>query len=190
MELTVKSRNIEIPETVREYTQKKMDKLNHHLPNLREAEVIFSQEKTKTAGTRYVVQVTINSTGMILRGEESAPDTFTAINNVMTVLDRRIERYKGKLYGKGKGAAPAKIGELAADPAEQAVPAEETEAVGNRVVKVKRFSMKPMFVDEAAEQMELLGHDFFVFFNAAIEQINVIYRREDGDYGLIEPELA
>ena len=96
-------------------------------------------------------------------------------------MNRQIEHYKGKLYDKGRGNSLAR--------------SELSEEVGTappspRVVKVKRFAVKPMSVTEAIDQMELLGHDFFLFFNADSEQLNLLYRRKNGDYGLIEPELG
>jgi putative sigma-54 modulation protein len=98
---------------------------------------------------------------------------------VISVLDRQLERQKGKLYDKGKGNSLAR-GEFK----------EEPFSPGPEVVKVKRFAMKPLSVPEAAEQMLMLGHSFFFFLNTETEEFNVLYRRQDGNYGLIEPELG
>lgn len=128
-----------------------------------------------------MVQVTIDSSGTILRGEERGQDLFTAIDKVAAVMNRQIEHYKGKLYDKGRGSSLAR-GEFS----------EETEPAppAKKVVKVKRFAIKPMPVAEAIEQMELLGHNFFLFRNAETEEVNLLYRRNDGNYGLIEPEFG
>jgi len=124
--------------------------------------------------------VTIDSNGTLLRSEERGENLLTAIDKVVEVINRQIERYKGKLYDKGRGSSLAR-----AEFSEEA--AEEQPA--RKVVKVKQFTVKPMSAAEAIDQMELLGHDFFLFFNAESEELNLLYRRKDGNYGLIEPEL-
>jgi putative sigma-54 modulation protein len=141
---------------------------------------------TKAAEKRYVAQVTINTHGALLRGEERASNITAAIDSVVDVLNRQIERFKGRLYRSKRRTPPTK--QLAAELTE---PEEEALVVeGRGIVKVKRFPVKPMSPEEAVEQMELLSHDFFIFFNADNDHFSVLYRRVDGDYGLIEPELA
>jgi len=125
--------------------------------------------------------VTVDSSGILLRGEGRGEDLFTAIDRVAEVMERQIEHYKGKLYEKGRGSSLARSGFSEEVAGEQPL---------GKVVKVKRFAVKPMSVDEAIGQMELLGHDFFLFFNADNEELNLLYRRKDGNYGLIEPELG
>jgi len=179
MELQVTGKNIELLPVIRSYIERKLGKLNRHLPDILEAKVEISEEKTKSREHHFIAQITINSSGTLLRGEERGEDLFTAIDRVEAVMNRQIERYKGKLYDKGRGSSlgraefSPKIG--IAEPAE-------------KVTKVKRFDIKPMSVAEAIDQMELLGHDFFLFRNAETEQLNLVYRRKDGNYGLIEPE--
>jgi len=180
MELVIKSKNLEIPEAAKQYIQRKFSTIDRHLGTIAEAEVMVAKEMTKARGDRYVVQVTISSKGPLIRGEERGPDLFVAVDNVSDVIDRQIERYKGRRYNKGKGAASVR----SETPSPQ-----EIEPIGN-VVRVKRFPVKPMDAEEAVEQMELLGHDFFLFLNDASGQFNVVYRRKDGDYGLIEPEMS
>ena len=179
MELVIKGKNMEVEPQVRGYVERKIGKLDRHLPGVTEAEVVLAMQSTKSPKDRYVVQVTLSSKGTLLRGEERAADLYAAIDSVSNVLDRQIAHYKGKLYHKGRGTSAVRGGLIGGE-AEQP----------RRVVKVKRFMVKPMSPEEAAEQMELLGHDFFLFFNPDSDIYNVIYRREDGDYGLIEPELA
>ena len=108
-------------------------------------------------------------------------DLFTAIDKVIEIMDRQIEHRKGKLYEKGRGSSLAR-NEFS----------EEVKVMGTpkKVVKVKRFAIKPMPVAEAIEQMELLGHDFFLFLNADTGEVNLLYQRKDGNYGQIEPELG
>jgi putative sigma-54 modulation protein len=179
MDLKISGKNIELPPTVRSYVERKLGKLNRHLPNIMETKVEITEEKTKSPQHRYVVQVTINSSGTLLRGEERGKDLFKAIDKVKVVLNRQIERYKGKLYDKGRGASPR---------TEFAAELESVQPTG-RVTKVKRFDIKLMTTTEAINQMELLGHDFYLFRNSDTEDINLVYRRKDGNYGLIKPEL-
>jgi len=181
MELQIKGKNVKLSPTLRRYIERKLGKLNRHLPNIIESRIEIIEEKTKSPEQRFVVQVTVDSSGTLLHGEERGEDIFTAIDKVAEIMNRQIEHYKGKLYDKGRGNSLAR-GEFREE-AESAPPLRE-------VVKVKRFAIKPMSVAEAIEQMELLGHDFFLFFNADAEEINLLYRRRDGNYGLIEPELG
>ena len=178
MELQITAKNIELTPTVRQLIESKLGKLGRHLPDILEYKVEIAREKTRSADQHFVVQLTIDSHGTLLRGVERGEDLPTAINKVAAVINRQIERYKGKLYEKGRGSSLAR-GEFE----EEAPPA-------GKVVKVKRFAVKPMSAAEAIDQMELLGHDFFLFFNAESEELNLLYRRHDGNYGLIEPELG
>ena len=181
MELQITGKNVELTPEVRRYIMRKLGRLNRHLPNITESKVEIFEEKTKSPQQRFVVQMTIDSRGTLLRSEERGQDLFTATDRVAAIMDRQIEHYKGKLFNKGRGGSLAR--------SEFKEETEETPSSA-KVVKVKRFTVKPMPVAEAISQMELLGHDFFLFFNADSEQLNVLYRRKDGDYGLIEPELG
>lgn len=181
MQVIITAKNMEITERLREYVEKKIGKLDRYLPNIDEAHVELSVQKAKSAQHRQVVQITLRSSGTILRAEERSDDIFASIDAVLNKIYRQIARYKGKRYERGR--APGE---------ELPIPLEELEAETEgtkRIVRVKRFPMRPMDPNEAIEQMELLGHDFFVFFNAEAEEVNVVYRRKDGDYGLLQPEL-
>ena len=171
--------NVEVSETLEAYVEKKISKLGRYLPTIGEGKVEISREGTKLPEQRFTVQVTLDSRGVLIRAQEKSKDMRTAIDKVVNVLSKRIERYKGKLYDKGRGISFARQG--------AAIEEEEIEAP-KRVVKTKRFLVKPMPVDEAISQMELLGHDFFLFIDADTERLNLLYRRDDGNYGLIEPE--
>lgn len=181
MRMVVKGKNMEVSEHLREHAQKKLGKLDRYLENITSATVELTHEQTRSAEHSHVAQVTLVANGTILRGEERADDIRSAIDAVADVMHRQIVRYKEKLYSRGRtgGQRPGETSEGfegVASPTER------------RVVKTKQFNIKPMTVDEAGEQMELLDHDFFVFYNAETGKVNVIYRRKDGDYGLIEPE--
>ncbi len=180
MELQIVAKNgVEVSETLKAYVEKKVGKLDRYLPTLDEGKVEISREGTKQPEQRFTVQVTLVSRGVLIRAQEKSKDIRTAIDKVVDVLSKRIERYKGKLYDKGRGVSFTRQG--------AAIEVDEIDAP-KRVVKTKRFLVKPMPVDEAISQMELLGHDFFLFIDADTERINLLYRRENGDYGLIEPE--
>jgi len=129
-----------------------------------------------------VCQATLRANGTILRAEERSDDMFTSIDAVLDKMYRQIARYKGKRKNRWRGAG-AQVEPLPLEIEEE--PEEES-----RIVRYKRFAMAPMNPEEAVEQMELLGHDFFVFYNADEGQINVLYRRKDSDYGVIQPELV
>ena len=178
LQIVAKS-NVEVSEALEAYVEKKIGKLDHYLPSISEGKVEISREGAKLPEQRFTVQVTLDSKGVLIRAQEKSKDIRTAIDRVADVLSKRVERYKGKLYDKGRGTSLARQGTT--------VEAGEITA-RRRVVRSKRFLVKPMPVDEAVSQMELLGHDFFLFMDADTERLNLLYRREDGDYGLIEPE--
>jgi putative sigma-54 modulation protein len=175
----VAKNNVEISETIRAYVEKKVGKLGRYLPTLDEGKVEISREGAKLPEQRFTVQVTLDSRGVWIRAQEKSKDMRTAIDKVVDVLSKRIERHKGKLYDKSRGVSFARQG--------AAIEEEEIEPP-KRVVKTKRFLVKPMPIDEAMNQMELLGHDFFLFVDADTDRLNLLYRRDDGNYGLIEPE--
>ncbi|MFH1486374.1 MAG: ribosome-associated translation inhibitor RaiA [Chloroflexota bacterium] len=182
MELLIKGKNVEVPEPVRSYIEKKFGKLSRHIPSISQAEVELSFESVKAQSQRFAVEVTLNCGGTLLRSEERAGDFFAGVNAVAEVLDRQIRRFKGRVYRSSRKAGGAVL------PPE--IEEEEEEVPEGRVVRVKRFPVKPMSDEEALEQMELLGHDFFVFYNTATDSFSVVYRRKDGDYGIIHPELG
>ncbi len=181
MELQITGKNIEISPEVRQYIERKLDKLGRHLHKIMESKVEISEQKTKSPQQHFVVQVTIDSNGTLFRSQERGENLVSAIDRVVEIMDRQIKRYKGKLYKKGRGSSLIRGGL-----SEEIVEEETT----GRIVKIKQFVVKPMSVDEAIEQMELLGHDFFLFFDADDEGLNLLYRRKDGNYGLIKPELG
>ncbi len=176
MQLQIITKNIEISETIEKQINKKIGKLDHHLPSLVEGKVEISERKSRQPEQRFSIQVTLDSKGTLIRAHEYAADILTAIDKVMDALNSRIERYKGKLYEKRKGISLER----------QGTDQDEEEIFSSpEVVKSKRFLLKPMSIDEATEQLELLGHDFFLFIDAETNQISMLYRRKDGNYGVI-----
>jgi putative sigma-54 modulation protein len=183
----VYGRNMEITDRVNDYATKKVSKLDRYLPGIEEARVDLAYVKSaRSASDRQVAQITIRGKGFILRSEERADDIFAAMDTALDKMQRRIERYKGKHYrGRGDRKSAA---EVVAPPVE---PEEESAELGPAIVRRKRFMLSPMSEMEAIEQMSLLGHEnFFIFFNAKTNGINVLYRRRDGNYGLIEPQIG
>lgn len=176
MELYITGRNLEVSAEAREYLEKRLEKVFRRWPRLTQVKAELAQEATRSPQDRFVAQITLTTGGTLLRGQVRAPDLFTAIDQVADLLKRRVERYKGRIVERKKRAA--------------GTPLEEEEAPSTLIAKSKRFSIKPMDAEEAVHQMELLGHDFFLFFNEVTQQFNVVYRRRGGGYGLIEPEIG
>jgi putative sigma-54 modulation protein len=183
MELMIKVRNAEVSDYLREYVEKKIAKLDRYLPTISEARVELSTQNTKSAGELHIAQVTLRADRVFLRGEERSNDMFAAIDSVVDTLYRQITRYKGKRQDRWRGR-----GENI--PLLEESPPEFVEEPTGPVVRRKRFEALPMREEEAIEQMELLGHDFFVFHNAESGELNVVYRRHDGGYGMLQPVLA
>jgi putative sigma-54 modulation protein len=182
MQLIVQGRHIQVTDHLRDYVEKKTDRLDRFLSTITEARMELATEKTRSAEDSQVAQLTVRSKGMILRAEERSGDIFTSIDMVMDKMKRQIDRYKRKRRNRSR-AAPV---ELLSEPI---IEEEEEEESEGHVVRTKRFRITPMDPDEAIEQMELLGHNFFVFYNANDGQVNVVYRRRDSNYGLIQPEI-
>ena len=192
MELTFRSRHVTVTDSLREYTERKLSRLSRYLPPVDEAVVELKQEGGENA-RRYVVQLTVNCKGTYLRAEERGPRLLPAIDAAADVLSGQARRYKEKVYHSDKHvkARRAALAEKGAEPKEAEEEREEDgeiEIVLGRVVRVKRFPVKPMSEEEAIEQMELLHHDFFLFFDADANTYALLYRRREGDYGLIIPE--
>ena len=178
-QLNIHGKNMDVSPRIQDYIEKKVGRLDRHLPSISVIEVEVTQEDTKSRGNRFVVQVTLNINGRILRGQERASTALAAVDTVVDTVERRLERFKGKHYLSEQRPPPG-LGEPAPAADELAAPL---------FARVKRFTMKPMSPEEAVEQMDLLGHDFFMFHNSESNQFNVVYRRSDGTYGLIQPEV-
>lgn len=185
MQLIIQGKNIEVTDRLQEYVEKKVSRLDRYLPNITEARVELLTESARSAEHRQVAQLTLRAKGKILRTEERTDDIFASIDAMVNKMHRQIARYKGKSRGKGRGMEEPLPDEFFV---EYEYETEEDEEAP-RIVRIKRFDMVPMDEEEALEQMELLGHDFFVFYNISDDGINVLYRRRDGDYGLIQPVL-
>jgi putative sigma-54 modulation protein len=178
MNVSIYAKNLEVTSRLREHVERKVGKLDRYLPSIDEARVDLAVEKTRSANDGQVAQLTVRTRGTILRAEERSQDMFASIDAVMDKMHRQIARYKGKRRDRWHTAADA-------------LPIEEPlEATEGEIVRIKHFDLRPMGQEEAIEQMELLGHHFYVFLNMDEDAINVVYKRNDGNYGLLQPEIA
>lgn len=186
LDVEIFGRNIEVTDRIYDYVTKKVSKLDRYMSGLDEARVDLAFVKSaRSLSDRNVTQITLRGKGFLLRAEERAEDIFTAVDAAVEKMQRQMERYKGKHY-RGRGD-----GKVAADVLVEIPEEELTEVEEPIVVRRKRFMLTPMDEAEAMEQMALLGHEnFFVFYNGRTNAVNVLYRRRDGSYGLIETEIA
>ncbi|WP_094603801.1 ribosome hibernation-promoting factor, HPF/YfiA family [Sporomusa silvacetica] len=179
MAIVVRGKNIDITPALKDYVTKRVGKITKYFDGASMGEITAILTVNKG---RHIVEVTVPINGILLRGEEETPDMYTSIDLVIEKLEKQIEKYKTKLSRK------LKSGSFKTD----LIPATPLATVSEDefdIVKTKRFAIKPMVVDEAVMQMNLINHDFYVFANADTEEVNVVYRRRDGRYGLIEPEF-
>ncbi|WP_320967811.1 ribosome hibernation-promoting factor, HPF/YfiA family [Hungatella hathewayi] len=175
MRFTITGRNIEVTQGLREAVEDKLGKLDRFFAPATEAVVRLSVQKDIQK-----IEVTIPVKGHIIRAEESSSDMYVSIDLVEEILERQLKKYKNKLIDKKQSAPSFSEAFLQED-------ASAEEEI--KIVKSKKFAVKPMDPEEACVQMELLGHNFYVFLNADTEEVNVVYKRKGGTYGLIEPEF-
>lgn len=196
MELQIQGRNVEVSDDIRAYVTRKIERTERRLNLPMEAHVVVSRESTRSQLHRMVVEATLTCAGTVLRGEERAASVKAAVDALADTLDRRVAHFKSRYYRseaahrRGQAGSIREMETAVRDSSDESEEESEEDLTLGRVVRTKSFSMKPMAVDEAATQMELLGHTFFFFFNSASGAPSVLYRRSDGDYGLIEPSDA
>jgi putative sigma-54 modulation protein len=178
MRLHVKGKNVEVSESIRSYAERKLRKLDPQLAEQTQVELELRVEKNPSIAANQVAEATIFTKGPVLRAREASSDMRASIDQLTEKLLRQVKHYREKRShrgARGNGGAPGGEGAMT----------EETP----QIVKSKQFTVRPMTPEEAALELELLGHDFFVFLNAETGGINVLYRRKSGGYGLIEPRL-
>lgn len=176
MIINYKSRNMEITKSLKEYCDKRLARFDKLIGAER---IIVSMSVTRD---RQRLEITIPYHGMVIRGEEEGYDLYTSIDNVSDKLEGQVHKYRQRLIKRGRGISRSEIPVISQ---EEADPWFED----NAPVRIKTFTTKPMDVEEAIMQMNLLGHNFFVFINDDGNVVNVLYRRYDGDYGLLIPEM-
>lgn len=180
-------RNVEVTDAMRNYAEEKLDKLSRFSEHIVDAKVVMSYAADGNPALPAKVEVQLNLPHGIVRAEESGQDTYAATDMVVEKLERQLKRFKERKLAK-RGKEPALEDDLPPLPLEGNLPPEEaSEIVGGEIVRVKRHVLRPMSPEDAAMQMEALGHNFFVFRNMETDDVSVIYLRNDGDYGLIEP---
>jgi len=184
MRVIVKGKNMNVSDALQKYAEKKIQKLGKYFKEIKEAIVTQSVQRNW-----HIVEVTLEGDGIVLRGEERSDDMYASIDQVVEKLEKQIKRFKGKLYDRVHEEPPKEVAEVVSESPEEETITEESEEEAPTIVRTKKFTLKPMLPEEAALQMELLNHDFFVFLNADSNTVNVIYKRQDGNYGLIEPEV-
>lgn len=180
MQLEIRGRNIDITDALKDYTAKRLSKLEKYIEDARIAQVALSVE-----GERHKVEVTIPLNGVILRGEVASDDMYSAIDLVVEKLEKQIEKHKTKLYKSYRGGG---LKQAVAEEIQKELNDKDT-IEKFKIVRTKRFALKPMDEEEAIMQMNLLGHTFFVFMNAETDEVNVVYKRKNRHYGLIEPDF-
>jgi putative sigma-54 modulation protein len=180
MQFQLKGRNLEINDSLRTYAEEKLRKLDRQLTDPRvELELIV--EKNPSIAENNVAEATVWTNGPVLRAREASSDMHASIDQLVEKLERQVNRYRKRGRSRRRRAARAN------GPATETIPVVPDEAEP-LIVKTKQFAIKPMSPEDAVLQLELIGHDFFVFRNAGSGELNVVYRRRDGDFGLIEPQ--
>lgn len=182
MQINYKGRKFPVTDALKSYTEKRLQRLQRHFDYIRTIEITFDTE-----GTQYLAKVSIDADGIIVRGEERNIDLYASIDGVVDDLLRQLKKFKEKMSRKRQSG-------FVNHSTEESVLVEEEESeigipVVGEIVKTNRFAIKPMSDEEAAMQLELLGYNFFVYLNADKERVHVIYKRKDGNYGLVEPEF-
>lgn len=193
MNLIVTGRHVEITSHIEEYIEKKLEKVERHLPHVNEVRAEMVYRETRSADDRYKFQLTIWDGRQILRSEVSTGDIFASIDAGIEKILRQVERVEGRRKNRRRRAsvaenAQAVVAAMVAQE-EQAFAGDEVEDEHGQIVRRKEFVAQPMTAEEAQEQMELLGHDFFLFLNPDENAINLIYRRQDGNFGLLQPQV-
>ena len=191
MKIVIEGKNIELTKALKDYVNEKLGKLENHFENLikeHEVKVKLSVLKNPSITNNNITEVTIFLDGKIIRSEETNEDMYASIDLVVDKLDRQIQKYKTKVYRSYQHKErpmpnPKLSGKLLIEETS------EHNAKKNKIIKLKQFKLHPMTPEEASDQLDLIGHDFYVFINSCTQKINTIYRRKDGDYGLIEPVI-
>lgn len=179
MQVAIRGKNIEITGALREYVEKKLGKVERFVDQPMNAQVNLYVERG-----RHIVEVTAGLNGMLLRGEEATGDMYASIDLVADKLEKQVQKYRARLRRRKDPGVIPEVAAAAVVPETDDFSAD----LDGKVVKTKRFPVKPLTVEEAILQMDLVSHDFFVFVNSDTSKVNVVYRRRDGDYGLLEPE--
>ncbi|WP_281678682.1 ribosome hibernation-promoting factor, HPF/YfiA family [Synergistes jonesii] len=180
MEVRFLTRNVELPGDIKEYMEKKLFKIEKFFDRILDTQVALNYKRGMN-----VVEITSNVNGVVMRGEDYAPDLRKAFDKALKNIERQVKRHKSYLTDKAR----MKVQDISFDIDQELLPQQaEKEEPKREIVKIKKFTVDVMTPLEATMQMELLGHSFFIFKNDESGDINVVYRREEGGYGLLEPK--
>jgi putative sigma-54 modulation protein len=195
MQVTVTGRNIELTPALKSYLLDKLQRSQKHFDHELAINALLSVAKNPSVAQSQTAEVTVKLNGSIIRGEESTANMYASIDLVADKIERQLRKYKTRYYHKGNKVGSGREGKALLDVGAQAdndqVIKKELDADEHKpkIVRSKRFPLKPMSPEEACKHMDLLGHDFFMFINSDSDQVNTVYHRRDGNYGLIEPEV-
>ncbi len=189
MKLVIQGKNIELTDAIREYVHQKVEKAVNHFQNLTtEVDVHLSVARNPRISTKQAAEVTIYANGTVIRAEESSDSLYASIDLVSDKIARQLRKYKEKRQDK-KTSVPSTTDVVSDSPVSNLI-GDRTPELPSEVVRTKYFAMPPMTIEAALEQLQLVGHDFYMFCNAETGEINVIYERNHGGYGVIQPRHA
>ncbi len=188
MDMVIKGKNVDLTDALREYAQQKLGRVTKFFDGIIDVSVALNVIKNKSVHNNQIVEVTLHLSGGVIRAEEAKDNMYAAIDLVTDKIERQLRRFKGKHHTnfertKTSSGVLEMVQSVAVVEPEQF----EEESDTPQIVRNKSFEIKPMDAEEAARQMEMLGHDFFVYLNPESNRVNVLYHRRDGHYGLIEP---
>jgi putative sigma-54 modulation protein len=175
----VKGKNLDVTDSIRSYAEQKLKKLDKQLNEATEVELELAVEKNPSIAANQIAEATVWTKGPTLRAREASEDMRASIDQLTEKLVRQVRHYRDKRSHRG---ARNHV------PVDEGATVLQDDQLDQQIVKTKQFAVKPMTAEEAVLQLELIGHDFFVFRNAETDTVNVVYRRKNGGYGLIEPE--
>jgi putative sigma-54 modulation protein len=191
MEIKIHGLNVKVNEGLETFARKKLERLNRYLPGITNVNLELSHQNSKRGDNLNIAQITVHHRrGAILRAEERAAGDFEiAINQSLDKMYRQIERFKGKRTAKGRERFSASLEELDEAEAIPELPEDAIVEIEPEVIRRKNVAVTAMNEDEAIAQMELLGHNFFMFYNTTTGSVNVVYKRTSGGYGLLQPQV-
>ena len=189
MDIKIHGRNVEISDDIQGYVDRKFNRLSRHLPQMMDATAEIKRTSSRAGDDRIAVQFTLTVKGQVLRAQRRGSTVKEAVDTAVDVMDRQIRRYKGRRYRSNQQRKSLRDlpDSMAPEQDEEAPAPDEMEDMPIKVVRRKRFPMVSMTVDDAIAEMELLNHSFYLFRSVETGSYSVVYQREDGDYGLIEP---
>lgn len=198
MNVTVTGRNIELTPALKDYLVEKLRRAQKHFDHPLDATALLSVAKNPSIANNQTAEVTLKVNGTVIRGEESTENMYASIDLVADKIERQLRKYKTRYWQRpSKNGSAVKEADVDEEPVDVGAELDDDltvskaltfDAVRPKIVRSKRFPLKPMMPEEAATHMDLLGHEFFMFINSESGQVNTVYHRRDGNYGLIEPE--